>query len=430
MNHEVQKLKDRRLYVERMMLDGSASGVTLNSDTCDLPLDVMEASALMKAMKRLIKKNCAYIEGHDYKAIKNKNQDYPLVIALRRHKINANEWFLNVDGNTAGHYQGSNVYGNSNVGWQIRGMFEDCLRWVEKESEIDLPNSIMEKIQKGKINLYMLEMAAYTKKTDADITSVINKWQFMYKNSSWKEDGKHVFLPRILGVKSYDTEDYETSFSVATLFLERNVVNGKHKIIRRTLAGIRLYDKLEQLEEEGVELDERIKKDIEGRLRVDLWLTRTWMNRAKIKTLAELENYVKGNYSGLWKDFIDYELWQVISKSALRYMFEFPNILDRKIKASIPEQWMNDNVVDKEVQRWASKLGIDANIPYKAHVAMLFARVMENLEGTDKALALESAGAFNSVMERKLSQRLNDIPIHMLDSIINLLTFDKGNIRV
>lgn len=430
MNHEVQKLKDRRLYVERMMLDGSASGVTLNSDTCDLPLDEIEATALKRAMRRLLKKKIAYIEGRDYKARKNDNEEYPLVVALRRHKNNEDEWFLNVDGNTAGHYQGSNVYGNSNVGWQIRGMFEDCLLWLQRTAEVQLPDSIMEKIRAGEINLYMMELAAYTKKTAADISSVINKWQYMYKNSSWKEDGKHVFLPKILGVKSYDTEDYETSFSVATLFIERNVVNGKQKIIRRTLAGIRLYDKLEQLGEEGIEIDDKTKKDIEGRLRVDLWLTRMWMRKARINTLQQMEEYVKRNHAGVWKDFIDFELWQVISKSALRYMFEFPNILDAKIKASIPSQWMKENVVDKEVQRWATRLGIDPNIPYKAHVAMLFARVTENLEGVDKALALESAGAFNSVMERKLSKKLNDIPTSTLDSIINLLTFDKGNIRV
>lgn len=408
-----------------MMLDGIRVGLNVDP-TCSVDLDINEQKNLHKIVKKLgVKFNEAKKE---YFVIKpSKKTDSALHIALRQHNNNESSWYLNISGNPLMHWSGQNVFGAARADLQIKTTFRRCLEWLEKQSNMLVGQSLYDKIGIGSINIHGIEFAVYTRKITGDIDHLISAWQYMYRASNWKQGNKHLSLDKLLSMSSrIDEEEYGSSLAIATM-----IQDGSN---RKRLASLRIYKKLEEIATHGVlndsvvaesgVLKEEVAADIKDRLRIDLDLSLIWMKRNGVKTIKDLEDYVGTNHAGDWKDFIQKELQKIVKHCALTYMWTFPNIFDESLVESIPKQWFK-GIVDAEVKEWARKYKINPSIDYRAHVAMLDARLREHEDGEEVMTSLKNTNAY---LERaaRTSNLLNTKFTRMQEQAIKMLSFDTG----
>jgi hypothetical protein len=432
------------------MADGMRAGVGLETMKAKVGLEVdgidvtmeeaMNLTKVLRAM-RTMKYN---VEHNEY--VVNKPSKYrdsegrsvsTLRIALREHETNEGLWFFNISGNPLKHFEGNNAYGYPAAGQVIRDTFRRCLSWLEKKSGINIVESVHDKVRDGLINIHNLEFAIYTRKCDVDIRPMINAWRYVYRTADWAGvDGMHKSLDQLLSVNSRNQrEEYEDSFAVEVMQAKMRVNNatddmGKiYKATRETVSGLCIYDKSAEMSgDEGV--PDEVLDDLKGRLRLDLWLTRVWLARKRIKTVLDLENYVASKHEGEWRHFIVSELQVVLDKTALQYMWGMSNIFRDGERQKIPKAWregaLEDRIVTDEVKRWARDNNIDPHIPYEAHAAIIWALKLK-ISGADKVEALRNDQAMSQVVLRA-SAKLEDLDRKLKKRVDTLLNFDTSRV--
>lgn len=368
-----------------VMTDQIRAGQTL-ADTDGIELSDSE----LKTMLRIFKKLRAPMNAVKQEYILRKNSDrntdpdkkkHTLSLFLRKHKRDAT-WFFNVEGNPVAHFKGHNYFGSAQAGRVIKVTYKRVLEWLSKESGIAVPQSMYEAAEKGRINIHLVEFAAYTTKINADIQRLINAWRFMYRHSSYKErpDGLHIFLDEMLQVSStVHKKDYPSSFALATV----------EKDLKTRKVSICMYQKDVEIEERGLVIADDVLETIEDRLRVDIEFSKRWLESKRVQTVADLERLIEAKHSGSWVSFVQSEFGKVVAQSCLIYMWTFPNIFVKGELEQIPRQWLRGQV-DEEVEEWMEIKGVDKRVSFEAHVAMVFARAQYSITGMQKMEALYS----------------------------------------
>lgn len=419
-------------------LEGIRAGVELHAD--NVSLTKSEADSVKRVMKRRRAKYNA--ENNEW--VLNKPSKYKdvedrsvstLRIALREHETNAGVFFFNISGNPLKHFTGSNVYGSPQAGILVRKTFLACLKWLDKEMEIE--QSVYDKVQEGKINLHNMEFAIYTEKCDVDVKPMINIWRYVYRAADWAgADGVHKSLDQLIGVNSRrQVEEYEDSFAVEVMrtSVRSASADGRPpKLKRETVSGICIYDKSAELLNTDSEVSAEILEDLAGRMRIDLWLTRLWLSDKRIQTVLDLESYVEKQHNGDWKQFIVIELENVINKTALHYMFKIYNIFKDGEVEKIPTDWSEGSIGDRKltdaVKKWADRRGIDPRIPYEAHAAIVWALKLK-INGADKVAALRNDQAMQQIIMRA-SSTLERVSHKWRERASLLLNFDTSIVDI
>ena len=373
-------------------------------DTAGLELDKAELKAVMKVFKKitgsdeyLIKKNSPMNEGN-----------HKLTLELQKER-GSERWFFNVEGNPIGHFKGHNIRGNPNAALVIRLTYEKTLKWLEEKSGLTLPRSMWAKVEARQIFIHYLEFAAYTAVLKAPVTILLNAAQAMFRLSDWKDEkGMHINLDKLLGVNSrMHKEEYESSFAVFTVEKGGN-----------PLVGICMYQKDVEMKGSGIRISDETMKNLQGRLRIDVHFSNRWLTNRKIKTVRDLEAYVKNRPHKSWEKFVHEELLKVVEKSCIQYMWRCPNIFDDRVREEIPKQWFA-GVVDDEVREWASEVGVDTRVSYQAHAAMLWARGHHAVSGAEK---LESLGSIEKRMRiaQKEARATNQVERQILKAFSSI----------
>lgn len=302
-----------------VMLDGMLVGTRLSA----------LKQADMKALRKLmVAYGCTELGGQDIEiAIERKST---VKLSLRRHKMNKDEWFLNLSGNPLTFFKGDNTYGYVEADEMIVRCYEACVARLERFGEF--PKRVKKMIADKDINLNQLEFACYTSAVP-DKAQLLNDWAHMYRHSYSTADGKeHKGLLDLLDLK-FERKHKKHVSDVGLKILSRD---GSEEV-----AMLRVYDKAAERRSKDLE----VARGIENRLRIDLNLSYGWFRRhsimgQKIKTLRDLVAYVEKG--GDWIDFIRREIAWALDRTKLFEMwtFDIEAVQNGKHRARMPEVYL------------------------------------------------------------------------------------------
>ena len=333
-------------------------------------------------------------------------------MTLRQDFRDKKMWYLNLDGNPLKFITGQNVYGRPEADTQIVKVFRSCIKVLETETGLRFPVRIKKEVESKNIHVNNLEFAAYSPPL-TNKKKVINAWSYMFRRANVlaKESGLNRSLSEILGLRMLDNDGYEdTVFGFATLN------SARQKEIMFTV-----YDKEVEIDSkkkkdgDAVECDlvvdrehdrprgasKEAREDIKNRLRFDIALTSIWFNSRKIKTLAELENYVQRKFNGDWVALVQAEVQRVMERACLIEMWS----VDR------------DAVLDAADKGLITVPGLNKKIPTTVWLAMLEARSEIGIDDRMKA----------NKLSRDPKRRIQYL--RWLEENTEILTLDEKEVR-
>jgi hypothetical protein len=351
-----------KLRVPRnIMLDGSRTGTNLSnlgavdkseskmelseeeSDRFKVMFDRVDASRVEKELRYLVRRKGSI-----------------MCLSMRANENNAKKKYLNLSGNPLTFITGSNVYGSPNPVRQLKFCWTRCLKQIERESGVEVPERIYKEVEENKIHIHSLEWACYTEEMD-NPRKLINEWHSMFHlTRKRREDGMQEFLADMLNVQWIDSQ-YSDSFRLKILDTQR-----------RTVSMIGFYDKAAEMirraDEDGEDVEKvrsSIPETILNRLRIDIQLTNLWFKNKRVTRLDDLMRLVNNpkTYDGDWSAMVREEVMKVIDRTHLVRMFQ----LDGR------------RIMEAHEEGRAHVQGMPKSIPTELLVQLLYARATKDM---------------------------------------------------
>lgn len=219
-------------------------------------------------------------------------EGYAILSLVKRRAGNKYNYFLNVRVNPTRWLTGQNLYGSSNM---VLDLLQVYTFICDKAKLVNL----REKVNKLDINVYDMEIAAYTKKGFQSIFfGVVNA---LYLGTFNVENGKRLVWPaNEMGVQCR-TKPHLFDKHLRLLISAKDIdVDNFNESEKNIEFGLSIYRKYNELLEKGLlsEFDEAEIDAIKGRARIDLQICNAYFKKNGIKTLWDLQESVHYKYNG------------------------------------------------------------------------------------------------------------------------------------
>lgn len=383
-----------RVMLDQMRVGNKLEGIE-SAIRSSLPISGTEAGTIREILRKITKRDLNE-KGELHIDIFSKAG---MRLTLRRDRRDKKVWYLNLDGNPLKFITGKNIYGWPNAGKQIVWVFKKCLKAIERQSQMAVPERIWTEVKARRIHLNHLEFASYTFPID-NKEKVLNGWRYMFDSTKKLEEetGMHLSLDHLLGVRS--TTKWPTSFMVDVvnrhgakelMFMAYDKVAEQQRRMTNDEELKMVYDvKADEWEKDYGTSQEALPEDIHNRLRLEIGLTSVWFNNRGIKTLVDMEKHIRNRYENSWIKMVEQQARFVMERACLMEMWSFPRgpVLDAYEKglSVVPE--------------------FGPRFPTDVWVSMLDARDAAHLTTADKALKARDPEKFGR-QQAKLRRRLD-----------------------
>lgn len=303
MSANIKKTEVKLAY--RMMLDGTRTGLTLDGERgMSIPIRDTEVKRIKKLIRGMDTTQLTNLETWTH-IPPPKGGSVGMHLVLRKDR-DKDSYYLNLDGNPTTFFNANNDYGYPDTA-QVTEAFWYCMQYVERHSSLDkrFPSRLRKAIRDREISVNSLEFALYTEKCTLPM-EIIRTWRWVYQTPFMGDQGPRSFASLLRGV-SFRQEDYTDEWQ------EFRVSTKSSANIDRMFCA---YYKAEQIE--AVQ-GRAAPDDLQGRIRFDLGLTKTWFKDRRLHTLQDLEDFVARN--GGWATVLLKQTEAVMEKCALRHMF-------------------------------------------------------------------------------------------------------------
>lgn len=323
----------------RVMLDGMRSGVTLDMGNGARLLitksEVKEIRAILRSPNIRRKVRWENLEA-SVTVKPPEGGSVGMNLVLRKESVKHRsgvlvKHYLNLDGNPTTFFHADNYYGSPDTR-QLIDAFLYCIGRVEDRAGMKFPERVVQAIRNREIALSSLEFAMYSNPLPRPL-KVIQAWRWTYQMPYMMSTGVACSFASMLKNVSFTTEDYSKAS-----YGEKEMINGE-KVWRidmneeevqewqefrvSTRSGANIDRMLCAYYKAGTVLDMNpdadVPDDLQGRIRFDLHLNRTWFKDKRIHTLADLERMVASR--GGWHEVLHREINVVFDRCALRQIF-------------------------------------------------------------------------------------------------------------